>query len=99
MSVAKRAGPWNVAEEGFGMSRDLRQPGYLTLTELVVGTGVFGGVGYLTAGWLGTGCGVALLVGLYVRSVWLAIRTPPGGCQGPGRSAAGPGATPEGGGQ
>ena len=50
------------------------QPRYLTLTEMVFGYGLYGGIGYLAAGVAGLCCGAALLTLLIARQIWLASR-------------------------
>lgn len=54
-----------------------KQPGYLSLTGLAVGYALWSGAGYLVAGWLGAGCGAALLTVLYARPLWFAIQAIP----------------------
>jgi hypothetical protein len=52
------------------------QPSYLTLTELVVSHALFGGLGYLVAGWIGFWCGLAAVTVWYGRFIWLAAYYP-----------------------
>ena len=56
---------------------DHQQPRYLSLTGLAVGYALCGGAGYLVAGWLGAGCGAALVTVLYARQLWFAIEAIP----------------------
>ena len=46
------------------------QPRYLTLTELVFGYALFGGLGYLVGGWIGFGCGAGVVTGRYGYLIW-----------------------------
>jgi len=52
------------------------QPSYLTLTELVVSHALFGGLGYLVAGWVGFWCGLAVVTVWYGRLICLAAFYP-----------------------
>jgi hypothetical protein len=49
------------------------QGGHLSLIELAISYVLYGGVGYLVAGWWGAGCGGALLTVLYARQLWWAV--------------------------
>ena len=56
---------------------DYEQRRYLSLTGLAVGYALWSGAGYLVAGWLGAGCGAALLTVLSARQLWFAIQAIP----------------------
>jgi hypothetical protein len=62
------------------------QPSYLTLTELVFSHALFGGLGYLVAGWIGFWIGLGLVSARYARLIWLAAYTPEPG-RGDGRQS------------
>jgi len=49
------------------------QPGYLTLSGLLVSYCVYGGAGYYIAGRVGFWCGAGIVTVLYARHIWLAI--------------------------
>ena len=57
----------------FAMESTCRPSGHLSLIGLVVGYALFGGVGYLVAGWWGAGCGVTLLTVLFARQLWWTV--------------------------
>ena len=47
-----------------------QQPRHLTMIELVINYALFGGVGYLVAGWIGFWCGAGVVTIRYGQLVW-----------------------------
>jgi hypothetical protein len=74
------------------------QPRYLTLTELVINYGLFGGVGYWAAGTTGACVGAGLVTARYAYLIWVAACTPRvGPAAGPAADAEPPAAPDRGG--